>query len=104
MSIEFGILREGSTITLMGEHRITIDEDLFVELKPVFSKFEARTGQELDMYGSAVFENETLSVFIEEIEAARSAAANELMTTLVDLLRVAKFAYDNDRRLSYFGD
>jgi uncharacterized protein (UPF0261 family) len=104
MSIEFGILRDGSTITLLGKHRVIVDEDLFVKLTPVFAKIEARTGQELDMYGSAVFENESLSAFIEEIRAAKSTGVNELLATLDDILRVANFACANEKQLSYFGE
>lgn len=106
MGIEFGILREGSTITLIGEHRICLDEELFTEMLPLFQRIETRTGQEFDMYGGAKFEADALQIFIEELEVENNSE-NELSpgarAFLGELQQVARIAQKSNRSISYFG-
>jgi len=106
MSIEFGVLREGSTVTRIGEYRVSLPEELLVELKPLLHRVEEATGQELDPYGSATFLGPAIEQFIREIEATRrllSSPDPQLEEFLSELLRVASFAYRSGRALSYFG-
>lgn len=106
MSIEFGVLREGSTVTLMGEHRIDLDEDLLPELEPLFRRIELRTGQELDTYGAATFSGEGLDAVIDELQRAHASASEttqRVRTFQAELLRVAQFARSAGKPLSYLG-
>jgi hypothetical protein len=106
MSIEFGILRDGSTITLMGEHRVDLDEDVLPELEPLFRSIELRTGQTLDTYGSAAFSGQALDAMIEELQRAHdfgSGTPKRVHAFLSELLRVAHFAKTSGKPLSYFG-
>ena len=106
MATQFGILRDGSTITLVGEHRVDIDDDLIPELRPLFQKIEARTGIEIDAYGAAAFEGEVLNAVVTELQAAQ-ATANEMSHArrefLLQLLRIARLAQSSGKPLSYFG-
>ena len=103
-SIEFGVLREGSTIALMGEYRVTVDEGVLEELTAVLRRIEANTGEELDTYGQASFSGGALKEFIRELRtvvpSAISAAAAEFVA---DLLRVAEYAQREGKSVSYFG-
>jgi hypothetical protein len=104
MSLEFGILLEGSTITLERNHRLDVDEELFDELRPLFMSIEAATGVSLDKYEGAAFSGESLVSFIEKVEAApQSLAAGHAAVFLADLLRVARVAQASGRALSYMG-
>jgi hypothetical protein len=104
MSIEFGVLLEGSTITLMGGYRVDVSEEELVELGPLFRRV---TGASLDPYGSAVFAHDDLSAFIGELVRAQATAefttpsAGALIT---ELLRIARFARTSGKALSYFGE
>jgi len=109
MSIEFGILREGFTNTLVGESRVLLDhenEELLLELAPLFKRIELRSGENLGEYGSATFSGEALNVLMEELQGAL-AAENKAKPTahafVTELLRVAQFAKGTGQCLSYFG-
>ena len=108
MSIEFGVLREGSTITLIGTQRATVDEEIFDELVPIFLEIQKKTGEEIDQYGSASFEGAALSIFIEELESVKSMASKKyseaFYETVKELLRVAYYAKEQSKPLSYFGE
>jgi dihydrofolate reductase len=84
-TIQFGVLRVGSTITLVGEYRVTVHEEVLQELAPVLRRIETHTGEELDTYGGASFAGQALDEFIAE------------------LLRVAEYARNEDKALKYFG-
>jgi hypothetical protein len=106
MSIEFGILLEGSTITLVGQSRVLLDEDLLPELAPLFKRIELRSGEELDTYGAATFSGKALKVLIEELEGAvapESTSTPLAQAFLSELLQVARTAQETDKPLSYFG-
>jgi len=105
MSIEFGILLEGSTITLQGAHRVLLDDDLWPELEPLFHRIEQRTGQELDMYGSAEFSGESLKALLSEIssECSASEISQSAQAFLSELLQIATVAERTNNSLSYFG-
>ena len=105
MSIEFGILREGSTITLIGNQRAIVDEEVFDELEALFSKVHSRTGVEIDKYSGSSFEGSNLEIFIEEIEKALVGDITpEIRETLLEVMRVAKNAKETKKALSYFGE
>jgi hypothetical protein len=105
MSIEFGILLEGSTITLQGNHRVDVDEDVFDELRPLFARIEAATGQSLDKYESATFSGDALTLFIAEVDAARQLRAVATSAGFLDeLLRVARVAQASGKALTYQGE
>jgi hypothetical protein len=104
MSIEFGIPLDGSTITLVREHRLDVDEDLFDELRPLFMSIEAATGASLDKYEGATFSGESLSSFIEAVEAApQLRVVGPVAEFLSDLLRVARVAQTSGKSLSFMG-
>ena len=103
-SIEFGVLREGSTITLIGEYRVTTDEGVLEELAAVLQRIEARTGEDLDTYGSASFAGQALQDFIGELRTvAPSTVSAEAAEFVADLLRVAEYAQREGKAISYFG-
>jgi hypothetical protein len=103
-SIEFGVLREGSTITLMGEYRVTTHEGVLEELAPVLQRIEACTGEDLDTYGSASFAGRTLQELIDELRTvAPSTVSGEAAEFVADLLRVAEYAQHEGKAISYFG-
>ena len=105
MSIEFGILREASTITLMGEYRVVLTEEEFDNLKPMFEKIEATTGQEIESWGDAEFDQDTLPSFIESVkEELAKWECEQFQDTLAEMVRVAEYALSSGRKLSFFGD
>ena len=104
MSIEFGVLREGSTITLVGEYRVTVDEDVFGELSVVLRRIEARTGEELDTYGSASFAGQALEDFISQLRmVAPSTVSAKAADFVAELIRVAEYAQREGKAINYFG-
>jgi hypothetical protein len=103
-SIEFGVLREGSTIALMGEYRVTTDEGILEELAPVLQRIEARTGEDLDTFGSASFAGRALQELIGELRTVAPATVSaEAAEFVADLLRVAEYAQREAKAISYFG-
>jgi hypothetical protein len=106
MSIEFGILREGSSITLIGENRVLLDEELLPELAELFKRIELHTGEELDTYGAGTFSGKALSKLIEEVQVALATqpkARPPVNEFLAELLRVAQTAERSNKALSYLG-
>jgi hypothetical protein len=107
MTVEFGALRDGSSVTLVGEYRVSVPEELAAELAPIFRRIEAASGQELNPYGSAIFVGQALEQFINEVEAAlrwSNASDSQLEEFLSELLRIASFARQSGKALAYFGE
>jgi hypothetical protein len=63
MCIEFGILREGSSITIIGEYRVVLSDNEWFALESMFKKIGTLTGQEMEWWGDAEFDFNTLPVF-----------------------------------------
>lgn len=103
-SIEFGILREGSTITLDGKFRANTQEVCFWELEPMFLEIFSQTGIEFDLYSNAVVYGAALDTFVEQLqEWQQRDLSDETKGFLNDLLRIASHATKNKKTLSYFG-
>ena len=82
-SIEFGILSDWSTISLIPEYRVDLDEQHFLEIRPILDRITQRTGIEFDLYSSASVEDSALDVFIEELSARSEASNNEQIARLL---------------------
>ncbi len=105
MSIEFGILREGSTITIIGEYRVVLSDTEWLALGPMFQKIGALTGQEMEWWGDAEFDSNALPFFVNEVEVAlKKPEFRHEREILVELLRVANHAYKAGKTLSFLGD
>ncbi|HZJ17493.1 MAG TPA: hypothetical protein VFD27_20745 [Chthoniobacteraceae bacterium] len=103
-TIQFGVLRVGSTITLVGEYRVTVHEEVLQELAPVLRRIETHTGEELDTYGGASFAGQALDEFISQFRGvAPSTVSADAADFIAELLRVAEYARNEDKALKYFG-
>jgi hypothetical protein len=105
MSIEFGIPILGSTLTLDGSYRVSIDESVFLELQPMLARTAYAVDQELDMYGSAMFEGDGLRSLIAAVSGwhPSNAAVLEAATFKTELLRIARHAEASAQPLLYLG-
>lgn len=103
-SIEFGILWAGSSITLDGKFRANTYEEVFWELEPMFQEITSQTGIEFDTHSSAAVEGSALETFVLYLQKWQQREfSDETKEFLNDLLRVASYAMQNEKMLSYFG-
>ncbi|MBI1375610.1 MAG: hypothetical protein GC159_23110 [Phycisphaera sp.] len=98
-SIEFGILDDTSTVTLMPKFRVDLDEDEFREISTCLEAITRKTGIEFDQYSSATLEGQSLAIAIDEL----SGAVEHLPECAKDVLRVARHAQSINRPLQFRG-
>ena len=91
LSIEFGIFRSGSTITMYGDLRVTADEQLFDSFDSLWELIEQKTGESLCIYESADFIGESLDQFILLTESYKQDT-KEQQNFIIELLHVAGIA------------
>ena len=106
MSIEFGILRDGSTNAFVGELRATPDENTFDALIPLWRQIERSTGESLDKYESATFKGNSLVLLIGALDShlcAAGEASRDSRLFVAELLRIARAAQGMGKPISYFG-
>lgn len=101
-SIEFGILEEWSTCTLVPEFRVDMDNEEFLSLRSVLDRVGRQTGLKFDPYSSATIVGADLDVFIDEmtLEESRQSSTAALAGELV---RCAGRAKQTGRSLEYRG-
>ncbi len=105
MSIEFGILREGFTATIIGEYRVVLSDNEWFALEPLFQKIGRLTCQEMEWWGDAEFDSKTLPVFVIEVEVGLQSPQLDVgREVLMELLRVARHALDTGKKASFLGD
>ena len=103
-SIEFGVLREGSTTTLASENRASTTEFVFEALSGVFEAVTEETGISFDTYGSATLAGSALGTLLRELKAINPALLDaETKEFVVEFIRVTEHAHREGKALSYFG-
>ena len=103
MSIEFGILAQWSTINLVPQHRVDMDEADFLSLGPVLKSIQAKTGLAFDMYSSTEISGNALEVFIEELTMFLGSDDVHDKTLLENLIRSADYARSMNQPFQYRG-
>lgn len=87
MGIAFGVLTEWSTINLVPEYQVDVDEEQLGLLQPIFECL----GRNLDPYESDTFSIGELEKIIVGLEEAASAGSEtELFKNLLRTVRYAK--------------
>lgn len=105
MSIEFGILREGFTATIIGEYRVVLSDSEWFALESLFKRIGELTGQELEWWGDAEFDSKTLPLLVNELEAElKNLKLDVGREVLMELIRVARHALSAEKKVSFLGD
>jgi hypothetical protein len=102
-SIEFGILRERSTVSLLPNFRVDIGEEDFQFLLPILERVRRRTGIVFDLYSSAEISGTNLDVFIDVIERCEHTKQSPSNELLMRLLLAARHAKVTNKPLQYRG-
>src|SRR4029450_6933369 len=102
-SIEFGVLKDSSTISLIPDYRVAMGQDEYMGLRPTLDRISGRTGIEFDPYSSAQVADAALDVFIEEMASGARVVNDDLRTLMAELVRAAYHAKQSGKPLQYRG-